>query len=76
MNKPAINLQDGFLNQVRRERIAVTISLINGVKLHGLVKGFDNFTIILDSNANQQTIYKCAISVMVPDHRLPNLEEE
>ncbi len=61
---------------MRKEQIAVTISLINGVKLHGLVKGFDNFTIILDSDGKQQTIYKYAISVMVPAHALPNFITE
>ncbi|MGE5583596.1 MAG: RNA chaperone Hfq [Bacillota bacterium] len=76
MNKPVINLQDGFLNQVRKEGIAVTIYLINGFQLRGLVKGFDNFTIILDSEGKQQMVYKHAVSTMVPARALPDLALE
>src|SRR4028118_696468 len=49
MNKGQVNLQDTFLNQVRKENIAVTIYLIGGVQLRGQVRGFDTFTILLDS---------------------------
>ena len=49
MNKPQLNLQDIFLNQVRKENISVTIYLIGGVQLRGMVRGFDAFTILLDS---------------------------
>ena len=49
MNKPQLNLQDVFLNQVRKENISVTIYLIGGVQLRGLVRGFDAFTVLLDS---------------------------
>ncbi|WP_132016425.1 RNA chaperone Hfq [Hydrogenispora ethanolica] len=66
MNKPAINLQDAFLNQVRKESIPVTIFLVNGFQLRGLVKGFDNFTIILDSDGKQQMVYKHAVSTIIP----------
>lgn len=66
MNKPTINLQDAFLNQVRKEGIAVTIFLINGFQLRGLVKGFDNFTVILDSEGKQQMVYKHAVSTIIP----------
>ncbi|NMA83068.1 MAG: RNA chaperone Hfq [Epulopiscium sp.] len=65
MSKP-VNLQDVFLNQMRKERIPVTIFLTNGFQLKGTVKGFDNFTVILDSEGKQQMIYKHAISTMVP----------
>ncbi|WP_058485485.1 RNA chaperone Hfq [Defluviitalea phaphyphila] len=61
-----INLQDVFLNQVRKEKTMVTIFLTNGFQLKGLVKGFDNFTVILDSEGKQQMIYKHAISTIVP----------
>ena len=66
MNKPNINLQDVFLNQVRKEHIAVTIYLTNGFQLKGMVKGFDNFTVVLDTEGKQQLIYKHAISTICP----------
>lgn len=66
MNKPVINLQDAFLNQVRKDGIAVTIYLINGFQLRGSVKGFDNFTIILDSEGKQEMVYKHAVSTIIP----------
>jgi host factor-I protein len=66
MNKPAINLQDAFLNQVRKENIAVTIYLVNGFQIRGLVKGFDNFTIIVDSEGKQEMVYKHAVSTIIP----------
>ncbi len=64
--KNNINLQDVFLNQVRKEHIAVTIYLTNGFQLKGLVKGFDNFTVVLDSDGRQQLVYKHAISTISP----------
>ncbi len=66
MNKNNINLQDVFLNQVRKERIAVTIYLTNGFQLNGMVKGFDNFTVVLDTDGKQQLVYKHAISTISP----------
>lgn len=67
MNKPLQNLQDAFLNQVRKDSIPVTVFLINGYQLKGSVKGFDNFTVILaDSEARQQLVYKHAISTIQP----------
>ncbi len=65
MNKN-INLQDVFLNQVRKEHIPVTIYLTNGFQLKGYVKGFDNFTVVLDSEGKQQLVYKHAISTVSP----------
>lgn len=62
----SINLQDVFLNQVRKEKTMVTIFLTNGFQLKGLVKGFDNFIVILDSEGKQQMIYKHAISTIAP----------
>ena len=61
-----INLQDSFLNQVRKENIAVSIHLIIGFQLKGNVKGFDNFTVILDTAGKQQLVYKHAISTITP----------
>ncbi len=66
MNKANINLQDVFLNQVRKEHIPVTIYLTNGFQLKGLVKGFDNFTVVLDTDGRQQLVYKHAISTISP----------
>ena len=60
------NLQDQFLNQLRRERAVVTMFLMNGFQLHGIVRGFDGFTVVLDSDGRQQLIYKHAISTVVP----------
>ena len=66
MNKTNINLQDVFLNQVRKEHIAVTIYLTNGFQLKGMVKGFDNFTVVLETDGKQQLVYKHAISTISP----------
>ena len=62
----SINLQDSFLNQVRKENIAVIIYLVNGFQLKGMVRGFDNFTVILENDGRQQLIYKHAISTVTP----------
>ena len=66
MNKVNINLQDVFLNQVRKEHIPITIYLVNGFQLKGLVKGFDNYTIVLDVEGKQQLVYKHAVSTISP----------
>lgn len=65
MNK-VINLQDVFLNQCRKERISVTIFLTNGFQFKGMVKGFDSYVVILESEGKQQLVYKHAISTVVP----------
>ena len=62
----AINLQDTFLNQVRKENTEVTIHLVNGFQIKGKVKGFDNFTVVLDVMGKQQMVYKHAISTITP----------
>lgn len=66
MTKMQINLQDAFLNQVRKENIPVTIFLVNGFQLKGMVRGFDNFTVILESDGKQLMVYKHAISTVSP----------
>ncbi len=58
--------QDAFLNQARKENVMVTIHLVNGFQIKGFVKGFDNFTLILESMGRQQLIYKHAISTISP----------
>jgi host factor-I protein len=65
MNK-AINLQDVFLNQVRKERIPVTVYLTNGFQFKGIVKGFDTYSLIIDSESKQELIFKHAISTIMP----------
>lgn len=60
------NLQDYFLNQARRERTPVTVFLMNGFQLRGIIRGFDAFVVIVDSEGKQQMIYKHAISTVVP----------
>lgn len=60
------NLQDSFLNQLRKDKSIVTMFLMNGFQLHGVVKSFDGFTVVLDSDGKQQLIYKHAISTVVP----------
>ncbi|MGI6553667.1 MAG: RNA chaperone Hfq [Bacillota bacterium] len=66
MSKSPVNMQDAFLNQVRKESIPVTIFLVNGFQLKGSVKGFDNFTVVLDVEGKQQMVYKHAISTIMP----------
>ena len=60
------NLQDAFLNQVRKTKVPVTIFLINGVKLQGVVTWFDNFCLLLRRDGMSQLVYKHAISTVVP----------
>ena len=60
------NLQDLILNEVRREHMPVTLFLMYGFQLKGIVTGFDSFTVILSSEGRQQMIYKHAISTLVP----------
>ena len=66
VNKQQSNLQDIFLNNARKEKLQLTIHLINGFQLKGIVKGFDNFTVILDCDNKQMLIYKHSISTITP----------
>ncbi len=61
-----LNLQDVFLNQARKEKIPVTIFITNGFQFKGMVRGFDNYTVILDTDGKQNLIYKHAISTISP----------
>ena len=61
-----ITLQDAVLREVRRDRVPVTLFLMNGFQLRGTVTGFDSFVVILVSDGKQQMIYKHAISTLVP----------
>jgi len=60
------NLQDAFLNYIRREKIPVTLFLINGFQLRGVVRSFDSFVVLIDADGRQQMIYKHAISTIAP----------
>jgi len=71
MTTKLLNLQDNFLNQIRKENIPVIIYLANGFQLRGAVRGFDNFTVILENDGKQQLVYKHAISTITPIRPLP-----
>lgn len=60
------NLQDAFLNHVRKQRIPLTIFLVNGVKLQGVITWFDNFSLLLRRESQSQLVYKSAISTIMP----------
>ena len=68
------NLQDVFLNQLRRDRLSVTVFRLNGFQMHGIIRSFDGFTVVLDTDGKQQLIYKHAISTIIPPKPL-SLEE-
>ena len=76
MDKPIVkntmNLQDSFLNHVRKENLAVVLYLVNGFQIRGLVRGFDNFTVIIECEGKQQLVYKHAISTISPLQPLKN----
>ncbi len=76
--KSSVNLQDVFLNQVRKEQIHITVFLISGYQIKGLVKGFDAYTIVINTDGKQQMIYKHAISTLIPSRPVNflNYEEE
>ncbi|MDY6315416.1 MAG: RNA chaperone Hfq [Clostridia bacterium] len=75
-NKTTMNLQDVFLNQCRKDRISVTIYLTNGFQFRGMIKGFDNFTVILDSDGKQQLVFKHAISTVIPYRPVQIMNDE
>ena len=60
------NLQDAFLNYIRREKIPVTLFLMNGFQLRGVVRSFDSFVVLIDADGRQQMIYKHATSTVAP----------
>lgn len=66
MAERAQNLQDLFLNTVRKQKISLTIFLVNGVKLTGVVTSFDNFCVLLRRDGHSQLVYKHAISTIMP----------
>lgn len=72
----SINLQETFLNYLRKNNIFVTVFLLNGFQLKGLVKSYDSFTILLESDGKQNLIYKHAISTFVPAKQISITSEE
>ena len=68
------NLQDTFLNSVRKTRTPLTIFLVNGVKLQGVVSWFDNFCVLLRRDGQSQLVYKHAISTIMPGHPIQLFE--
>ncbi|MDA8101171.1 MAG: RNA chaperone Hfq [Nitrospiraceae bacterium] len=73
MSKSQVNLQDIFLNQMRKEKIPVTMYLVNGARISGTIKGFDNFVILMKQES-QQLVYKHAISTIIPEKPVDLLE--
>ena len=66
MSKLQINLQDSFLNQVRKDNIPVTIYLVNGFQIRGMVRGFDNFTVVLENEGKQLVVNKHPLPTTPP----------
>ena len=64
-NKPAQNIQDSFLNTARKEKTIITIYLMSGVKLTGRIRSFDKYSVVLETNNQEQLIFKHAISTVV-----------
>jgi len=70
------NLQDTFLNHVRKNKVSVTIFLVNGVKLQGIITWFDNFCVLLRRDGQSQLVYKHAISTVMPAQPIALYEPE
>ena len=65
MEKPPQNIQDGFLNTARKEKLLVTVYLLSGVKLTGRIRSFDKYSLILESNNQEQLVFKHAVATVV-----------
>lgn len=66
MSEKSQNVQDVFLNHIRKNKMPVTVFLVNGVKLQGIITWFDNFSVLLRRDAHSQLVYKHAISTIMP----------
>ena len=71
-----MNYQDAMLNQLRREKIPVTVFLVNGFQIRGTVRGFDNFTVLMDAEGRQELVYKHALSTLIPSRAVSLLPED
>ena len=76
VKKNNTDLQDTFLNNVRKNNIQVTIHLVNGFQIKGMVKGFDNFVIMMDVMGRQQMVYKHAVSTVSPSRPVSTFRPE
>ena len=74
MMQTKANLQDLFLLRARREKMPVTMFLMNGFQMRGIITGFDAFVVVLDTDGKQQIIYKHAISTIIPERSVPLCE--
>jgi host factor-I protein len=73
-NKPAQNIQDTFLNTVRKDKTPITIYLVSGVKLTGKIRSFDKYSVLLENNSQEQLIFKHAISTVVSSRSVLHTE--
>lgn len=73
-NKPAQNIQDTFLNTVRKDKAPITIYLVSGVKLTGKIRSFDKYSVLLENNSQEQLIFKHAISTVVSSRAVLHTE--
>jgi host factor-I protein len=73
-NKPAQNIQDTFLNTVRKDKSPITIYLVSGVKLTGKIRSFDKYSVLLENNSQEQLIFKHAISTVVSNRSVIHSE--
>ena len=73
--KQTVNFQDSFLSQARKGRTPLVVFLMNGFQLRGVLTGFDNFVILLQTEGKQQMIYKHAVSTIVPEQPISFREE-
>lgn len=73
-NKPAQNIQDTFLNTVRKDKTPITIYLVSGVKLTGKIRSFDKYSVLLENNSQEQLIFKHAISTVVSNRSVLHTE--
>ncbi|MBU6475263.1 MAG: RNA chaperone Hfq [Alphaproteobacteria bacterium] len=76
MTEKSQNLQDKFLNKIRKEKVSVTVFLVNGVKLQGMITWFDNFSMLLRRDSHSQLIYKHAISTIMPASAVRLFDDE
>jgi len=73
-NKPAQNIQDTFLNTVRKDKTPITIYLVSGFKLTGKIRSFDKYSVLLENNSQEQLIFKHAISTVVSNRSVMHTE--
>jgi len=71
--KGTLNIQDTFLNYCRKESVYLLVWLVNGTHLKGVVKGFDNFTLLVESQGKMQVVYKHAVASMTPLQPVPDI---